>query len=756
MGKERKELINQEINQLIRKKDNNELVIFVGSGVSRNSQLPDWLDLIKAFANELEIPTDNLSIDDYLDIPQQYLDVFQESNYYRKINEIFSIKADPNPIHELIFNLNPKHIITTNFDDLLEKQNDMLNKYYSPICEGNDIPIAINKENKIIKMHGDIKLKNIVLTKKDYDGYENNFPAISNEIKYCFSNYHFLIIGFSCNDPNFKIINQQLMKWYDKFKLPIYLLNTANTISEEEVNNFNDNRITLLEYDYIKDKIEKNEDIIKDLNVLKIKDEVGKKLYKFLKYFLLQTEKTTNHNFSTVTNFLEDTYKKILPFKNVKALLPEQLYSILDPSTSRFYIRYNELILKDNNLCNSIIEKKLRKDFFGVNKDKTKELIYFLRKSGIVAISNNQHKIFINIEKHTDSKYSNENKLFNDFNYVELDELADIACKNKDKHCINDLFKYSIILFNLGRPFEAFELLQIVRDKSKNNNNFYYFISEYNRHRVSDHLWRNSLSRFRPEPTLLDKVREETTNFDLDFIFCEDNTKENCLYNIKYINFANSIKTYDLLLSAIHDFEIDIIDEFYKDIKMINSGGYTEHNPPLLIRANFYFQQIQRFINDNFLIYDHHGIYTKYIKLYCKSVFLHNKIEALKKKDENKIITIFKARIEPYPLRFEFLSLLIRHFDKDNLEKLFEELEIDYLDLMQVEKNKLISAYVNLLKFGKKVNRGFGRLVFFDFFEDNFISIFKRIKLTKKEKTRIKSLSKKYLNILIRDTYFNF
>ena len=60
--------------------ENNKLIIFVGAGVSRNSGIPTWAELIKELAKDLGIKSkykddkgENLfSYDEYLKIPQYY------------------------------------------------------------------------------------------------------------------------------------------------------------------------------------------------------------------------------------------------------------------------------------------------------------------------------------------------------------------------------------------------------------------------------------------------------------------------------------------------------------------------------------------------------------------------------------------------------------------------------------------------------------------------------------------------------------
>ena len=158
------------VSQIKRSIKENSLILFVGAGISANSNLPTWGELIQSFKKELDLPDDDSN--DYLRVAQYYYDTFGKNQYTKKIEEVFSSKgtSKPNGLHTLIEKIAPKHIITTNYDSLLEDQFESGLLKYNVVAEDKDIPYT-SSERYLIKMHGDFGKKNIVLKEDDYLDY---------------------------------------------------------------------------------------------------------------------------------------------------------------------------------------------------------------------------------------------------------------------------------------------------------------------------------------------------------------------------------------------------------------------------------------------------------------------------------------------------------------------------------------------------------------------------------------------------------
>jgi len=200
-----KENYSLSVSQIKKSINENSLILFVGAGISANSNLPTWGELIQSFKIELNLENDRS--DDYLRIAQYYYDTFGKNQYTKKIEEVFSSKgiSKPNELHKLIEKIAPKHIITTNYDSLLESQFESGLLKYSVVAEDKDIPYT-SSERYLIKMHGDFSKKNIVLKEDDYLDYALNFPMISTLIQSLIMNNTLLFVGYSLGDSTFNSI----------------------------------------------------------------------------------------------------------------------------------------------------------------------------------------------------------------------------------------------------------------------------------------------------------------------------------------------------------------------------------------------------------------------------------------------------------------------------------------------------------------------------------------------------------------------
>ena len=136
---------NTEILKQIKNFSNmNKLAFFVGSGVSKLSGFSSLFDLVKSMGDELKYNYKttydedgnkiiNLSPDEFLKIPQMYYVKFKKDKYIQKVKSGFANECKPNEIHDLIMSLHPNHILTTNYDILIDKNSNEFNLSLIPL-----------------------------------------------------------------------------------------------------------------------------------------------------------------------------------------------------------------------------------------------------------------------------------------------------------------------------------------------------------------------------------------------------------------------------------------------------------------------------------------------------------------------------------------------------------------------------------------------------------------------------------------------
>lgn len=293
----------QAIEEIKKAQEKNQLVIFVGSGVSNNSDIPTWGDLIKAIADEIkydkcvsckERETDcpkteckkryNFSQNEYLRIPEYFYhqDTSERhQKYYELIKNTLKSDKDSNAIDDEIFQILPHHIITTNYDDLLEKSKSLNSKLYTVVSRDSDL-LSKSDERYIVKMHGDFKNpETIVLKESDYLDYEQNHTMISTFIRSLLINHSFLFLGYSLNDYNLNLIIgwiNYFSKIYGVENRPLNYMISSSMPFEYEKKRLENKNIYVISLESLPDELADNIKIPPSIT-----NPIGKKMYSFLK-----------------------------------------------------------------------------------------------------------------------------------------------------------------------------------------------------------------------------------------------------------------------------------------------------------------------------------------------------------------------------------------------------------------------------------------------------------------------------------------
>ncbi len=242
MNEKHKSFIEDSIEDIKKAHNENYLSIFAGAGISVNSGLPNWSELIDKLKEKLYANTEK--DEDYLVLAEKFYNQFGENFYYQTLNEFIPNNKQPNDLHKKIVRLNLKNLITTNWDNLFEQAINEEGMFFDIIK--SDEGFGISKGySKLIKMHGSLDKKNIVFKKQDYSEYSKNFPLIENYIKGVFSIDTVVLLGYSLSDQNVK----QIIHWVNdcsKTTKPIYFIKTGKAFDQNEFDFYKNKNIHIL------------------------------------------------------------------------------------------------------------------------------------------------------------------------------------------------------------------------------------------------------------------------------------------------------------------------------------------------------------------------------------------------------------------------------------------------------------------------------------------------------------------------------
>ena len=324
------------IKDIRRAQENNQLVVFVGAGVSKNSNVPTWWELIKRIADEIKYdrcdscscrdkgkvcPDENctnryaFTQDEFLRIPEYFYQKNKDDNakeYYELIQTTLRGGTGSNPIDNEIFNLLPHHIITTNYDSLLEDSPAINSNLYAVVSRDSDL-LAKSNSRYIIKMHGDLEKKEtIVLKESDYIDYEQKHPLISTFIRSLLVNHTFVFLGYSLNDYNLNLI----IGWINYFRKfhgvensPANYLVDSKPATDLEKVRLEDKNIFVVDLNSMPSDIETTITIPDDLT-----NPVGRKLYSYLK--CISTPKITQ-KYIPLEELLAEKYEVLKSYSKI-------------------------------------------------------------------------------------------------------------------------------------------------------------------------------------------------------------------------------------------------------------------------------------------------------------------------------------------------------------------------------------------------------------------------------------------------------
>ncbi|MFI0429211.1 SIR2 family protein [Mariniflexile sp. HMF6888] len=583
---------------------NDRLVIFAGAGVSKDSGIPLWHELEKGIKNRLNEYT---SETDALKIAQMLYNEKGEKEYNDILKELlFKNTTRHNLLHEILLDINPQHIITTNYDHYFENVIKDEGLPFSIVSKDEDLPYAKHKK-LLIKYHGDFENHNIVLKENDYLEFSQNNTLKEVFVKSLFSNKTILFVGYSVSDPNLKLLIRDIQHILKKHYQRAYLITAKNEVSDSEVKYFENLGINIVFQD--------SESIIKDETIEKRLSDIGFNIYNQLKYikdFKLYEYRSFLDNDSSKIKTINELYNSLSRFHYIR-VLPQntlaRLFPICKNSKQEAVHLINGATLKcfNDELYNLIADFK-GKDDENYSKDEKEKLNYSLSRivfSGVYSIGK-PGKIDSFGNYSVKDEIDITTKITVDPNCECIDCLIDKydysnAIKKIFKYDINDnseLWEDLVYAYNLFRVCDFytcyFALNKIITKSNRLNRLEVSFLAKYNLKRLKWAI-RNDFYNDKINWDDIQKVNEEIDKIDLD----------DELDKVKYFVDEDVY----LLLKEIRDGiyiqrlcnEIDeIFVKVPKTVENIKNGGSESSN----VFNNLYrtVKKLKSFLQDNFII----------------------------------------------------------------------------------------------------------------------------------------------------------
>jgi hypothetical protein len=200
-------------------------IIFLGSGASAASlsndgtiRPPTWAEFLEGLIKIMNIRTDEPIIRDllgkekFLDAAEIILENISPANYTDYLRTTLQLpRFKPSAIHEAVFKIDPKVVITTNYDDIYDnycKLGKSTNGYN--ICKQSDSHLVSDLRSpyrSIVKAHGCISNPaDAILTRSQYFKARLSYSNFYKILDSLFLTNTILFIGYSINDPDIQLV----------------------------------------------------------------------------------------------------------------------------------------------------------------------------------------------------------------------------------------------------------------------------------------------------------------------------------------------------------------------------------------------------------------------------------------------------------------------------------------------------------------------------------------------------------------------
>lgn len=653
--------IEKTISKINLYRSANKLAFFVGAGISRLSGYPSWSELILSMADEIgysfhKLNCNNkpiLSSEDFLKIPQIYYNSKGKSKYFQKVHSQLDAKKEPNKIHKLIMRINPYHILTTNYDDLLEQSANMFAINYSLINSDKKVSKAAT-QRYIIKVHGDFEEDNFVLKESDYLNYEQNFTLVSTIMKTIIASHLIVFIGYQLSDYNIKLI----LNWVQNvqgntFIKPIFIYTDSEKLSDSEINYYKKRGLQIIcAYD------------------LCSSESFEERYSTVLNKILISEKLPADINFKSVINF---TYKKLYPLNEINYLRATDLISIFDNQSidkaNIINIKQEfplfEILFAPNNQKDNISSE---------HSNKLNYIISRIEKSGVAGYHTKTYT----------HRFSTKKQIDNNVFWGNYEEIQNGL--NKYGNSIPDLYNKAYDLCILGNIEGAYYIYTNLLYQCKEEGKWiYYFFTQINLRYLVQLI--NYIKR-------MTKGFYAFLNWGKEFEQFTPELLDDIQLHQAFIDLPATIKKYSFLsrLSSNNYYADDIVKLYEKNYKI--TSGIANETITLIGTASYDASEILmkdalNFIYNNKLLFSLFSEHKKFVQT-TMSTYLKGKFARISMPpNEADSFTIKNIN-----LTCQDLLLLIKNFNSKELSLLINEINFLKFKIDELEQQKF-ENYIN-------------------------------------------------------------
>lgn len=342
----------------------NKLVIFAGSGVSKNLELPDWNKMVINIINKINndrfksfIPLLDNNIMSAIDV-LEYLKS-EKKEVYDYINSNFKVKEEVNSnLHKLLLELSNNKIITTNYDNAFEKAANYQIKISKPTSKYTVNEINKSEEGFIFKIHGSYdEPDNCIIFKEDYEtlySIEQN-QAAPEKLKILFSDCTFLFIGFSFNDPEINLIFDKIDKIFGGLNKHFIITTEAKDFEKFKFLDI----IEIENYSFLENKIAELIELKNKFSINEVQTNDSRQQFEILnkrKKIAILYPEIIDQNFSidyknTISCFEDINADLLIGYLNLRTLNLIDEYDLLIIISNTYK---GKIYIEENNLKNNL------------------------------------------------------------------------------------------------------------------------------------------------------------------------------------------------------------------------------------------------------------------------------------------------------------------------------------------------------------------------------------------------------------------